>query len=103
MFVRVLRAVVSPRGVEPAAARLSPMLDELRRDPGLYNAFLARRPLPDGRDELLLVEHWTSPAARMAWVEREGGRRAQPVLPSAYETSAMAYEVLDVADGGATV
>lgn len=101
MFVRILRAVVSPRGVEPAAARLSPMLADLRSDPGLYNAFLARRPLPDGRDELLLVEHWASPAARLAWVEREGGRRSQPALPSAFETTATAYEVLDVADGGA--
>lgn len=101
MFVRVLRAVVSPRAMEPAAARLTPVLDELRSDPGLVNAFLARRPLSDGRDELLLVEHWTSPAARLAWVEQGPSRRSHPPLPSGIETTAVAYEVLDVADGGA--
>lgn len=102
MFVTMLRAVVSHRTTQAADEKIQQLLDELEGDPGLHAAFLVRRPMEDGRDELIVVEHWTSPAARLAWASAAPGRDPGARVSFLPGASANAYEVLSAVGGGAS-
>lgn len=78
MLVRVLTAQVAADNVGEANTRMRPLMDELHAQPGLVYAKLARRLLPDGSEELLLVEEWRTPADLFAWT---GGQLQRARLP----------------------
>lgn len=94
MLVAMHRSTVSHRMTEAIAGKIEWVLNDLAGAPGLQAAHLVRRPLPDGRDELILVELWATPAALLAWTdeapERSPGSRAE-ILRGATMT---AYEVI---------
>ena len=77
VIVRVLAARVS----EPNAAEfnnlLRKQLDELRGQPGLVYAKLARRLGADGGEEVMLFEEWRTPDDLWAWT---GGHLNVPRL-----------------------
>lgn len=78
MLVRVLTAHVAPDNVGEANTRMRPLLADLLAQRGLEYAKLARRLLPDGSQEMLLVEEWRTPADLFAWT---GGQLQQAHLP----------------------
>jgi hypothetical protein len=77
VIVRVLTARVPEHNVGQFNVLLRRQLDELREQPGLVYAKLARRLEPDGAEELVLFEEWRTPADLWQWT---GGRLGRPRL-----------------------
>jgi hypothetical protein len=98
VIVRVLTARVVP----DRAARLNELLrgklDDLRQQPGLVYAKLARRFAEDGDEEVILFEEWRSPSDLWAWTDGHLGRAR--LLPGTDllvdELTITHYEALDV-------
>lgn len=77
MIVRVLSARVSEQNAGEFNNLLRQQLDELRGQPGLVYAKLARRLSADGGEEVMLFEEWRTPDDLWAWT---GGRLNVPRL-----------------------
>jgi quinol monooxygenase YgiN len=97
MIVRVLTATIAPDNVGEANAVMRPFLSELRGQPGLEYAKLARRLGDDDSEEMVLIEEWRTPAHLLAWT---GGRLQNAHLPERaphlFENLVIAhYESLD--------
>ena len=97
MIVRVLTARVPAANVTSFNELLRAQLAELREQPGLVYAKLARRLDESGGEEVVLFEEWESPTDLWAWT---GGQLNQPrLLPGTEELiSALVithYEALD--------
>ena len=98
MIVRVLTAQVSERNAGEFNALLRAQLDELRVQPGLVYAKLARRLQEDGAEEVILFEEWQTPADVWRWT---GGRLTKPRLlpgtePLVRDLTITHYEALDL-------
>ena len=98
MIVRVLTARVPARQVGRFNHLLREQLVELRVQPGLVYAKLARRLEEDGAEEVVLFEEWRTPADLWTWT---GGRLNKPrLLPGTEELidtlKIEHYEALDV-------
>jgi hypothetical protein len=78
MIIRVLNAHVSAPKVAEANGVMRELLAELRTQPGLAYAKLARRLLDNDDEELILVEEWLTPADLFEWT---GGRLEKARLP----------------------
>ena len=77
VIVRVLAARVSEQNAGEFNNLLRKQLDELRDQPGLVYAKLARRLSADGGEEVMLFEEWRTPDDLWAWT---GGRLNVPRL-----------------------
>lgn len=98
MIVRVLTARVPARQVGRFNHLLREQLAELRLQPGLVYAKLARRLDEDGAEEVVLFEEWRTPADLWTWT---GGLLNKPrLLPGTEELidtlKIEHYEALDV-------
>ena len=98
MIVRVLTARVPARDVGRFNHLLREQLDELRVQPGLVYAKLARRLDEQGSEEVVLFEEWRTPSDLWTWT---GGRLNRPrLLPGTEELIESLkiehYEALDV-------
>jgi hypothetical protein len=98
MIVRVLSARVPSANVGAFNELLRGELVELRQQPGLAYAKLARRLDLDGGEEVVLFEEWLTPADLWAWT---GGRLTTPrLLPGTEELveelTIRHYEALDM-------
>ncbi len=98
MIVRVLTARVPARDVGRFNHLLREQLDELRVQPGLVYAKLARRLDDQGAEEVVLFEEWRTPSDLWTWT---GGRLNRPrLLPGTEELIETLkiehYEALDV-------
>lgn len=98
MIVRVLTARVPPSNVGRFNELIRGELAELRQQPGLAYAKLARRLEVTGGEEVVLFEEWLTPADLWAWT---GGRLTTPrLLPGTEELvdelSIAHYEALDM-------
>jgi heme-degrading monooxygenase HmoA len=83
VIVRVLTARVGPREVGEFNDLLRGELAELREQPGLVYAKLARRLDERGGEEVVLFEEWATPADLWRWT---GGRLTEPrLLPGTEE------------------
>jgi len=83
VIVRVLTARVGPREVGEFNDLLRGELAELREQPGLVYAKLARRLDERGGEEVVLFEEWATPADLWTWT---GGRLTEPrLLPGTEE------------------
>ncbi len=83
MIVRVLTAHVPKRNVARFNYLLRAELDELREQPGLVYAKLARRLDEVGGEEVVLFEEWRTPADLWRWT---GGQLHKPrLLPGTEE------------------
>jgi heme-degrading monooxygenase HmoA len=97
MIVRVLTSRVPPEHVMHFNALLRAQLEELRGQPGLVYAKLARRLDDSGGEEVVLFEEWETPADVWAWT---GGQLSKArLLPGTEELVAdlvvTHYEALD--------
>jgi heme-degrading monooxygenase HmoA len=97
MIVRVLTSTVPPEHVMRFNDLLRAQLEELRSQPGLVYAKLARRLDDTGGEEVVLFEEWETPADVWAWT---GGALEKPrLLPGTEELVAdlvvTHYEALD--------
>ena len=77
VIVRVLAARVSEQNAGEFNNLLRKQLDELRAQPGLVYAKLARRLSADGAEEVMLFEEWRTPDDLWAWT---GGHLNVPRL-----------------------
>jgi quinol monooxygenase YgiN len=77
MIVRVLTAHVPSANVSEFNVLLRAQLAELREQPGLVYAKLARRLEEDGAEEVVLFEEWETPADLWSWT---GGHLNRPRL-----------------------
>ena len=77
VIVRVLAARVSEQNAGEFNNLLRKQLDELRGQPGLVYAKLARRLGADGGEEVMLFEEWRTPDDLWAWT---GGHLNVPRL-----------------------
>jgi heme-degrading monooxygenase HmoA len=98
MILRVLNAHVRKTDIAQFNDLLRAQLAELRTQPGLLYAKLARRLEDDGGEEVLLIEEWRTPADLFEWT---GGRLNQPrLLPGTEDLVANLvithYEALDI-------
>lgn len=98
MIVRLLTARVPARNAGDFNGLLRAQLDELRTQPGLVYAKLARRLDPNLDEEVVLFEEWRTPDDLWAWT---GGRLHVPrLLPGTEELidqlSITHYEALDM-------
>ena len=98
MIVRVITARVSEQNSGAFNALLREQLDELRDQPGLVYAKLARRLSPDRAEEVMLFEEWRTPDDLWAWT---GGRLNVPrLLPGTEklidQLTIAHYEALDM-------
>ena len=83
MIVRVLTSRVPAEHVLRFNGLLRAQLDELRDQPGLVYAKLARRLDDNGGEEVVLFEEWETPNDVWTWT---GGRLEQPrLLPGTEE------------------
>jgi len=99
VIVRVLTARVAPDNVGEFNALIRGELEELRVQPGLVYAKLARRLDAVGGEEVVLFEEWRTPSDVWAWT---GGRLNTPrLLPGTEELvdelTIAHYEALDLA------
>jgi hypothetical protein len=78
MLVRVVAAHVAADDVGGVNSEMRAFLTDIRAQPGLAYAKLARRLLPDDSEEILLVEEWLTPADLFAWTR---GELDSPRLP----------------------
>ena len=98
MILRVLNAHVPKPDIAEFNDLLRAQLTELRTQPGLVYAKLARRLDDDGSEEVVLIEEWRTPADLFEWT---GGRLTQPrLLPGTEELvgnlTITHYEALDI-------
>jgi heme-degrading monooxygenase HmoA len=98
VIVRVLAASVSEQNSGEFNNLLRKQLDELRDQPGLVYAKLARRLSADGAEEVMLFEEWRTPDDLWAWT---GGRLNEPrLLPGTEQLidrlTISHYEALDM-------
>ena len=98
MIVRVLTARVSEQNAGEFNNLLRKQLDELRDQPGLVYAKLARRLRADGAEEVMLFEEWRTPDDLWAWT---GGQLNVPrLLPGTEklidQLTISHYEALDM-------
>jgi heme-degrading monooxygenase HmoA len=98
MILRVLNAHVRKNDIAQFNDLLRAQLTELRTQPGLLYAKLARRLEDDGGEEVVLIEEWRTPADLFEWT---GGRLNQPrLLPGTEDLVANLvithYEALDI-------
>ena len=98
VIVRVLAARVSEQNAGEFNNLLRKQLDELRDQPGLVYAKLARRLGADGAEEVMLFEEWRTPDDLWAWT---GGRLNVPrLLPGTEQLierlTISHYEALDM-------
>ena len=98
MIVRVLTARVSEQNAGEFNNLLRKQLDELRGQPGLVYAKLARRLGADRAEEVILFEEWRTPDDLWAWT---GGHLNMPrLLPGTEKLSDQLtiahYEALDL-------
>jgi heme-degrading monooxygenase HmoA len=98
MILRVLNAHVPKPDIAEFNDLLRAQLAELRTQPGLVYAKLARRLDDDGSEEVVLIEEWRTPADLFEWT---GGRLTQPrLLPGTEELvgnlTITHYEALDI-------
>ena len=98
VIVRVLTARVSEQNAGEFNNLLRKQLDELRVQPGLVYAKLARRLGADRAEEVILFEEWHTPDDLWAWT---GGRLNVPrLLPGTEqlidELTIAHYEALDM-------
>ena len=108
MIVRVLTARVSEQNAGEFNDLLRKQLDELRVQPGLAYAKLARRFSADRAEEVMLFEEWLTPDDLWAWT---GGHLNVPrLLPGTEklidQLTIAHYEALDMnpdEDRGASV
>ena len=84
MLVRVVMANVAAADVGVVNSEMRGFLTEIRAQPGLAYAKLARRLMVDDSEELLLVEEWLTPADLFAWTN---GRLESPRLPPASQSA----------------
>ena len=77
MIVRILTARVPRQNVGPFNDLLRAQLNELREQPGLVYAKLARRLDESEGEEVVLVEEWRTPPDLFAWTR---GRLTKPRL-----------------------
>ena len=77
VIVRVLTARVSEKNSGAFNELLREQLEELRGQPGLVYAKLARRLSADRAEEVMLFEEWRTPDDLWAWT---GGRLNEPRL-----------------------
>lgn len=101
VIVRVLTARVPADEVAQFNQLLRSQLDELRGQPGLAYAKIARRLVRDDSEEVVLFEEWRTPADLWAWTR---GQLDDPrLLPGMVELvehlSIDHYESLDVMPG----
>jgi hypothetical protein len=97
VIVRVLTARVPSEHVSQFNVLLRAQLAELREQPGLVYAKLARRLDEDGAEEVVLFEEWETPNDVWAWT---GGRLTVPRLlpgtePLIADLVISHYEALD--------
>jgi heme-degrading monooxygenase HmoA len=97
VIVRVLTSRVPAEHVMQFNALLRAQLEELRDQPGLVYAKLARRLDEQGGEEVVLFEEWETPNDVWAWT---GGHLSKPrLLPGTEELVAdlqiSHYEALD--------
>lgn len=97
MIVRVLTARVPDGNAYRFNALLRDLLDELREQPGLAYAKLARR-LEPGGEEVILFEEWLTPTDLWRWTGGQLARaRLLPGTEELIENLVIAhYESLDV-------
>ena len=98
VIVRVLTARVSEQNAGEFNDLLRKQLDELRAQPGLVYAKLARRLGADRAEEVMLFEEWQTPDDLWAWT---GGRLNVPrLLPGTEklidQLTIAHYEALDM-------
>lgn len=98
VIVRVLTARVSEQNAGEFNNLLRNQLDELRGQPGLVYAKLARRLSPDRAEEVMLFEEWLTPDDLWAWT---GGHLNEPrLLPGTEklidQLTIAHYEALDM-------
>jgi Antibiotic biosynthesis monooxygenase len=98
VIVRVLTARVSEQNAGEFNDLLRKQLDELRAQPGLVYAKLARRLGADRAEEVMLFEEWQTPDDLWAWT---GGRLNVPrLLPGSEQLidqlTIAHYEALDM-------
>ena len=98
MILRVLTARVPSKNIGEFNDLLRAQLAELREQPGLVYAKLARRLDEDTSEEVLLIEEWRTPADLFEWTR---GRLTQPRLLPGTEDLVQNliithYEALDV-------
>ena len=98
MILRVLTARVPNQNIGEFNELLRAQLSELREQPGLVYAKLARRLDEDQTEEVILVEEWRTTADLFAWT---GGRLNRPRLLRGSEELVdrlviTHYEALDV-------
>jgi len=98
VIVRVLTARVPADSVAQFNQLLRRQLDELRDQPGLVYAKIARRLTHENDEEVVLFEEWRTPADLWTWTN---GRLASPCLLPGTEDliqrlSIDHYESLDV-------
>jgi len=77
VIVRVLTARIRAAKVAAFNARLRQQVALLREQPGLEYLRFARRFLPDGDEEAILLEEWEDSASLYSWV---GPNLAEPRL-----------------------
>jgi hypothetical protein len=97
MLIRVLTFHIAERNVGEANVRMRSLLDELRAQPGLGYAKLARR-LVDHNEEMILFEEWLTPADLFRWTGGELQRARLPErMPDLFEDLVIShFESLDV-------
>ncbi len=98
VIVRVLTAHIPAPNVGRFNHLLRAQLDELRLQPGLVYAKLARRLDDQGAEEVVLFEEWRTPSDLWTWT---GGRLNRPrLLPGTEELIGSLkiehYEALDI-------
>ena len=98
VIVRILTARVPRQNVGPFNDLLRAQLTELREQPGLVYAKLARRLNENEGEEVVLVEEWRTPADLFAWTR---GRLTKPrLLPGTEDlvegVTITHYEALDL-------
>jgi heme-degrading monooxygenase HmoA len=98
VIVRILTARVPRQNVGPFNDLLRAQLTELREQPGIVYAKLARRLNENEGEEVVLVEEWRTPADLFAWTR---GRLTKPrLLPGTEDlvegVTITHYEALDL-------
>ena len=98
MIVRILTARVPRQNIGPFNDLLRAQLNELREQPGLVYAKLARRLEEDEGEEVVLVEEWRTPPDLFAWTRGRLNRpRLLPGTEDLIEDLVIShYEALDV-------
>jgi hypothetical protein len=98
VIVRVLTARVLPRHAAQFNELLRGQLEELRVQPGLVYAKLARRFDDNGEQEVVLFEEWRTPSDLWTWTRgRLGKPRLLPGTEALIDNLMIThYEALDV-------